>query len=149
MPYKDPEVQKAAKARWRENNLERHSSNVRKNTLWELYRLTPEQYETVLQYQGGVCACCGTAPTTKRLAVDHRHVDGFCRGLLCWACNYALGVAKDDPELLRAMASYLENPTTPLALGLPVYGVTGKARRKKKMVYGGPHLTPATLAKAA
>ena len=30
------------------------------------------------------------------------------RGLLCFACNTAIGQAKDDPALLRRMADYVE-----------------------------------------
>lgn len=82
------------------------------------YGITPEVYEALHLAQGGLCRICrqpesekiakGRA-TTRRLSVDHDHATGTLRGLLCRACNRALGGFKDDPELLLAAAVYLEN----------------------------------------
>lgn len=44
--------------------------------------------------------------------IDHNHTTGAVRGLLCHACNVALGFMGDDPARLRAAADYLERPTT-------------------------------------
>lgn len=43
-----------------------------------------------------------------RIAVDHHHDLGKIRGFLCYDCNLALGHVQDDPNLLRALADYLE-----------------------------------------
>ena len=53
----------------------------------------------------GKCAICGTAET---LRVDHCHVSGSLRGLLCDSCNKGLGFFRDDPARLRAALRYLE-----------------------------------------
>lgn len=59
------------------------------------------------------------------------------RGLLsCWA-NKGLAYFDDDPAQLRRAADYLENPPAVTALGRQVFGLLGKARRKKVMIYGG------------
>jgi hypothetical protein len=73
------------------------------------YGLTPENFELLLNRQGGVCAICGTPPSQKkRLAVDHNHKTGAVRGLLCDSCNHAIGEMKDSPSLLRRAAKYLD-----------------------------------------
>lgn len=71
------------------------------------YGMTPEQYEALAEAQFGRCAICGTIPE-HRLNVDHDHRTGAVRELLCRQCNHALGNARDDAHLLRAMAAYLE-----------------------------------------
>ena len=73
------------------------------------YGITFDQYNQMLAAQGGVCAICGEACITgKRLAVDHCHTTGAVRALLCSNCNTGLGKFRDNPDLLRAAALYLE-----------------------------------------
>jgi len=45
---------------------------------------------------------------TERRAVDHDHKTGKVRKLLCHNCNRALGLFKDNSELMRKAASYVE-----------------------------------------
>jgi hypothetical protein len=110
----------------------------RKYKLWKLFRLTPEEWETILKYQGGVCAISGKPPVTRALAADHDHKTGRIRGALAMDMNRGLAFFRDDPALLRKAADYLENPPAIAALGREVYGLLGKAQLKKKMVYGPP-----------
>jgi hypothetical protein len=66
-------------------------------------------YERTLALQDGKCAICGDVQgLRRRLAMDHDHINGKVRGLLCGRCNVGLGLAGDNPTLLRAMAEYLE-----------------------------------------
>ena len=60
----------------------------------------------MLAVQGHRCAICGEKPET--LTVDHDHVTGAVRALLCPPCNQAIGHAKDDPAIFRAAIAYLE-----------------------------------------
>ncbi|MDP9820478.1 endonuclease domain-containing protein [Nocardioides massiliensis] len=82
------------------------------------FRLTAEDYASLLADQGDACAICGSEPEPgTHLAVDHDHsccpppkkrTCGACiRGLLCSGCNKALGGFKDSPDLLSAAIRYL------------------------------------------
>ena len=81
------------------------------------YGMTLEQYDELSKEQNHRCAICCQPETqrdarygqTLRLAVDHDHETGRIRGLLCSACNVAIGKMKDDPALLRRAAFYLTN----------------------------------------
>jgi hypothetical protein len=53
------------------------------------------------------CAIC--LGFMKRANVDHCHETGKRRGLLCSGCNTAIGKLKDDPEVLRRAADYIES----------------------------------------
>lgn len=110
--------------------------DARAKRLWDLYRLTPDQYEAILKHQGGVCAITGRLPGRQRLNVDHDHGTGLIRGLLSPFANKGLAYFDDSPYLLRQAASYLENPPAIEALGRKVYGLIGRAQRKKTMIYG-------------
>jgi len=84
----------------------------RSNHLWYRYGLDEDTYLSMLQSQNGLCAACKAAPKVingieRPLSVDHDHVSGQNRDLLCDGCNQILGYAKDEPERLRRLAEYL------------------------------------------
>lgn len=54
-----------------------------------------------------VCEVCGQ-PQPGGLFIDHDHVTGAYRGLLCANCNVGLGMFADDPQRLHDAAKYLE-----------------------------------------
>lgn len=86
------------------------------------YGLTGDDYEAILALQGGGCAGCGKPPSpNRRLDVDHRHQLQearrkpwermlMVRGLLCHRCNRVVGMSGDNPDVLRRLAEYLEQP---------------------------------------
>ena len=82
------------------------------------YRITLDEYKTILESQGGVCAIEGCDKTD--LAVDHDHrccpesgrSCGLCiRGLICSVHNKVLGFIDDDPTKLSGLADYLMKGT--------------------------------------
>lgn len=79
------------------------------NIYLKKYGITHEDYEHMLQLQNEKCAICGKplSENGKRFSVDHDHISGKVRGLLCSRCNLALGYVKDNIDTLHNMIDYL------------------------------------------
>ena len=81
-------------------------TNIRKE-------LRKEAFEKGILYEGVECPICSKIttlkPNTKDTAVvDHCHETKTMRGILCMACNSALGKFGDNTILLRKAINYLE-----------------------------------------
>jgi len=87
-------------------NKERNKSQRNRN-LQAKFGICEAQYDLILKSQNGVCAICDLPPGGENLCVDHDHKTGKIRGLIHKTCNVALGMFKDDPELLEKAATYL------------------------------------------
>lgn len=76
------------------------------------YGITIEQYDALVRTQGGLCAICKSSDPCGRSNsswhVDHDHVTGTVRGLLCAKCNRAIGLMGDDADILQAAVYYLK-----------------------------------------
>lgn len=74
------------------------------------YGITEEDFNRMVEEQSGVCAICSKKETVKggRLSVDHDHITGKVRGLLCTLCNTALGKLGDSIEGLQKAIDYLK-----------------------------------------
>lgn len=73
------------------------------------YGITREEYHVLLEAQNHSCAICGSTEWgTPSPHVDHSHLSGKVRGLLCGNCNRGLGMFGDSPELMREAVAYLE-----------------------------------------
>lgn len=89
---KHPEVRRSAGRKWR-------------------YGLTDDDEAAMEAKQDGLCLICERPlpPMGSRSRhVDHNHETGRIRGLLCHACNLALGLTQEDLPTLRRMIAYLE-----------------------------------------
>jgi hypothetical protein len=79
------------------------------------YGITFEEYLQRLEAQNNKCAICGSADHKNKrtgklvqtLFIDHDHATGKVRGLLCSACNHALGQFKDNKAALFRAIEYL------------------------------------------
>lgn len=86
-----------------------YRNRIRNMSLVSKYGITLAQYDEMVLRQGAVCAVChGRNPDGAQLAVDHCHRLGHVRGILCRACNTAIGQMCDEPSRLRAAVEYLE-----------------------------------------
>jgi hypothetical protein len=96
---------------WKSNNIDR----VRSYKWKARFGITSEKYTEMLISQGGVCAICGqeetaqhnTSNRVQKLAVDHCHITGKIRGLLCQDCNRGISKFHDDPTILKNAIEYL------------------------------------------
>lgn len=126
--YQRRDHRKKYKAEWNERNRprlaemqrarykadpEKYSNYFRNRHVLKTYGITQEQYEQMYRDQGGVCAICGAIPDIhrhgiSRLAIDHCHVTGKVRGLLCNNCNAGMGILGDTVAHLEAAMAYLK-----------------------------------------
>lgn len=75
---------------------------------WDMqsrYGMSEYEYRRRMKAQGFKCACC-SGPFDK-ICIDHDHVTGVVRGLVCRGCNLMLGHAKDSIDVLRKAIKYL------------------------------------------
>lgn len=84
---------------WREANKDKRKAYMRKFR----HSITP------LRTEPDMCEVCGNPPTSKGLHLDHSHELNKFRGWLCHYCNVAIGMAHDNPEILKKLAEYLES----------------------------------------
>ena len=86
--------------------------NSWKRELKRIFGMTPNQYDELLKIQNESCGICGISSKEikKRLSVDHDHITGKVRGLLCTRCNMAIGMFDVDKlgfKLLEKAKNYL------------------------------------------
>ena len=98
---RNAEKYKAHKAKYHVNNL----TKVKSTQLKYKYGITGEQKEAMFIAQGGLCKIC---VSNKATDVDHCHTTGKVRGLLCRACNNAIGLLKENTETLQNAMNYLQ-----------------------------------------
>ncbi len=98
---------------WREQKLKDDPDGyeARRSEITRASRrgITVEELRSMYRNQHHRCAICGVREIDlpRRFAVDHNHVTGRVRGLLCDDCNKGLGLFRDDPERLATAISYL------------------------------------------
>ncbi len=69
------------------------------------YGLNRGQVSAQLERQNYLCAICRGEMLIPH--IDHHHGDGTFRGLLCGSCNRAVGLFKDNPEVMLRAAEYV------------------------------------------
>lgn len=87
-----------------------HRDVMREHRLKKLYGVSPAVYNAMKEELGSRCMICGhpEGDSTRALHIDHSHVTGKTRGLLCLRCNQVLGRVKDNWWLLDRLSDYLK-----------------------------------------
>lgn len=113
---------------WVLNNKERHKNTCsnwykankdkanKRSTEWHYqtyYGISYSDFLTLANTQNNKCQICsvdltfGTEKKATKAVLDHCHTTGKIRGVLCSACNTALGKFKDDTLILSEAINYL------------------------------------------
>lgn len=89
---------------WRSKN----PNSRRADHLRQMYGMSLEDYDILLANQDNKCAICKCVVSSV-LCVDHNHNTNAVRGLLCKACNSAIGLLKEDCSILQSAIEYLNS----------------------------------------
>jgi len=89
---------------WQKNNPDK----MKAIRLKHYYGLSHENWLKMWDNQEGRCAICGEFFSNPSEAfVDHDHITGEIRGLLCKKCNFGLGNFNDNPEIMKKAIKYI------------------------------------------
>jgi len=75
------------------------------------YKLSLDDYNKMYTEQNGKCAICNNPETRgryKKLYIDHSHVTGKVRSLLCHRCNSILGFTNESIATLQKIIQYIQ-----------------------------------------
>ena len=89
--------------RTRRARRSKHNTHLKKT-----YGITIDDYDVLLDAQGGKCAICKGGTSKRHFAVDHNHRNRRIRGLLCARCNSGLARFMDDITNLRRAVRYMK-----------------------------------------
>ena len=111
---------KACCAEWQRSNNKKASSiqQRRERHLQKNYGKSVQEYEALHSAQRGLCAICSMPGNSRGLFVDHCHVTGDVRGLLCHKCNVGIGFLGDDLSGIINAAQYLSKSEPTLFPGI-------------------------------
>lgn len=101
--------------RWRLDNLERsrkwqkaYGQKMKKRNRAKRYGLTVDELDAMLEAQGHKCASCeDPLGDGARQGIDHDHITGRVRGILCCRCNLAIGLLLDDMARMIGLLNYM------------------------------------------
>jgi hypothetical protein len=97
------------KKRWHTNNG-RRKKYIRNRNLLKKYGITLDDYNSLLESQDYKCALCGKNKEEeyRSFCVDHNHITGHIRGLLCTFCNsWLLRALRDNKHITIGLINYL------------------------------------------
>jgi len=89
----------------------KYPTRARERWLKGTYGITTDDYNDMFVEQNGCCAICGVhqSEMKRTFSVDHNHTTGQTRALLCDRCNTALGLLKEDRNIVLSLLEYLDS----------------------------------------
>lgn len=87
---------------------------IKHNQLQIKYKISIDEYEKRLKDQNDCCEICYTHKDEFKyaLVVDHNHITGQNRGILCNQCNTALGYLKENENIVSNLLNYIKKYNT-------------------------------------
>lgn len=89
------------------NNNPKKKELARQRHLKHKYTIDIKIYDKLYESQNGECAICHTKSNIT-MAVDHCHINGDIRGLLCHHCNTAIGLFRENIDIMENAKKYLQ-----------------------------------------
>lgn len=93
---------------------QQHSERVKDTHYFARYGITLDEARIILESQSGLCAICkrvlqfGGKKGRDAPCINHSHLTGKVRGILCTSCNLLIGYASDSKNILESASNYLE-----------------------------------------
>lgn len=102
---------KTCRSEFSRKHVSRLSKESRRYALQRKFGISEEKYNDLLIDQNSCCAICQRHQSnlSRKLAVDHNHLTGQVRGLLCPNCNTGIGNLRDNTEMLEKAIKYLNS----------------------------------------
>ncbi len=111
---RETDKNKELKKAWRNNGgaaaeYQRNKDKYRDTYMKRVYGISLDDYNKMVGEQNGLCYVCHNPPKgNKKLAVDHCHITGHARRLLCSNCNTALGLMREDIDIMSRLIDYVK-----------------------------------------
>jgi hypothetical protein len=83
----------------------RKHKNKTNSRLKKKYGMTLKERQAFRE--GKACAICGER-TPRKLTIDHCHATGKVRGVLCFHCNFGIGIFREDTNVMKNAILYLQ-----------------------------------------
>lgn len=105
--------QKINNKRWQAAHPEEAARQLERAQIRK-YGISNIDFWNIVAVQGNKCKACERPfdGSRKLMHIDHCHKTKKVRGILCRWCNNSLGLLKEDPKLIRALAVYAETYCT-------------------------------------
>ena len=101
---KNKDKYRAKSAEWYKANKDR----AKNYHFLRRYNISLDDYNRMMIEQDGKCWTCSVKAEDEVLVVDHNHLTGEVRGLLCSGCNTAIGLLKESQETIAKVSKYLQ-----------------------------------------
>jgi hypothetical protein len=74
------------------------------------YKITTIELNNIFKASNGLCEICNQKCSVgDELSIDHDHVTGNIRGMLCRKCNAGIGLLQDSSEIILKAYNYISS----------------------------------------